>query len=54
MMGEAREQAIDRMAAQAEQLGANAVTDMRFTTAYVMGGAAEVLAFGNAVVTKPE
>lgn len=53
MMAEAREQALDRMAAEAEQLGANAVTDMRFTTAYVMGGAAEVLAFGNAVVTEP-
>jgi uncharacterized protein YbjQ (UPF0145 family) len=34
---------------QAEELGADAVTDLRFTTSVVMGGAAEMLAFGNAV-----
>ncbi len=50
MMGEAREQALDRMAKEAEVLGANAITDLRFTTSYVMSGAAEVLVFGNAVV----
>ena len=50
MMGEAREQALDRMAKEAEVLGANAITDLRFTTSYVMAGAAEVLVFGNAVV----
>ncbi len=50
MMGEAREQALDRMAKEAEVLGANAITDLRFTTSYMMAGAAEVLVFGNAVV----
>ena len=50
MMGEAREQALDRMAKEAEVLGANAITDLRFTTSYMMSGAAEVLVFGNAVV----
>ncbi len=50
MMGEAREQALDRMVKEAEVLGANAITDLRFTTSYVMSGAAEVLVFGNAVV----
>ena len=50
MMGEAREQALDRMVKEAEVLGANAITDLRFTTSYVMAGAAEVLVFGNAVV----
>ncbi len=50
MMGEAREQALDRMTKEAEILGANAITDLRFTTSYVMAGAAEVLVFGNAVV----
>lgn len=49
MMGQAREQALARMTADAEQLGADAVTDLRFTTSMVMGGAAEMLAFGNAV-----
>jgi uncharacterized protein YbjQ (UPF0145 family) len=49
MMGEAREQALARMMDQAEELGADAVTDVRFTTSVVMGGAAEMLAFGNAV-----
>ncbi len=49
MMGEAREQAIARMIDEAQSLGADAVTDVRFTTSVVMGGAAEMLAFGNAV-----
>ena len=49
MMGQAREQALARMTSQAEELGADAVTDLRFTTSVVMGGAAEMLAFGNAV-----
>ncbi len=49
MMGEAREQAVARMIEDAKSLGADAVTDVRFTTSVVMGGAAEMLAFGNAV-----
>lgn len=51
MMAEAREQAVDRMIVNARELGANAVTDVRFSTAYVMGAASEVLVYGNAVVT---
>ncbi len=54
MMGEAREQAIDRMLANAAELGANAVTDVRFSTSFIMGAASEILAFGNAVVIEPE
>ena len=54
MMAEAREQATDRMVAEASRLGANAVTDVRFMTSYIMGAASEILAFGNAVVTEPE
>jgi uncharacterized protein YbjQ (UPF0145 family) len=50
LLGEAREQALDRMAEQAVDLGANAVISMRFTTSMVMGGAAELLAYGTAVV----
>ncbi len=49
MMAEAREQALGRMVAEAESLGADAVTDIRFSTAYLMGSAAEILVFGNAV-----
>jgi uncharacterized protein YbjQ (UPF0145 family) len=50
MMGESREQALARMVEQASELGADAITDVRFTTSVVMGGAAEMLAFGNAVL----
>ena len=53
MMGESREQAIDRMVAQAKQRGANAVVDVRFSTSYVMGGAAEILVYGSAVKVEP-
>lgn len=49
MMAESREQAIDRMVKQARVLGADAIVGMRFTTAAVMQGAAEILAFGTAV-----
>ena len=49
MIAESREQALDRMVAEASELGANAVTDVRFGTSYIMGGAAEILAYGNAV-----
>ncbi len=50
LMAEAREQALDRMVAEAQQLGANAVVSLRFTTSVIMGGAAELLAYGTAVV----
>lgn len=49
LMGEAREQAIDRMVAQAAARGANAVVDVRFSTSYIMGSASEILAYGEAV-----
>jgi uncharacterized protein YbjQ (UPF0145 family) len=50
LLAESREQAIDRMADQAVSLGANAVLGLRFTTSVVMGGAAELLAYGTAVI----
>jgi uncharacterized protein YbjQ (UPF0145 family) len=50
LLAESREQAIDRMVANAEALGANAILGMRFTTSEIMGGAAELLAYGTAVV----
>ncbi len=55
MMGESREQALDRMRAEALMRGANAVVGVRFTTAMIMQGTAEILAYGTAVVaTKME
>jgi uncharacterized protein YbjQ (UPF0145 family) len=50
MMAESREQAIDRMVADAKSTGANAVLDVRFSTSYIMGMAAEILVYGTAVV----
>jgi len=50
MMSEAREQALQRMIEDAENQGANAVVNMRFTTSMVMQNAAEVLAYGTGVV----
>ena len=50
MMAESREQALDRMSQEAQKLGANAVICLRFSTSYVMSGAAEILAYGTAVV----
>lgn len=49
LMAEAREQALDRMIAQARELNADAIVGVRFTTSMVMAGAAEILAFGTAV-----
>jgi len=49
MLDQARDQAIARMVAQAEGLGANAVLGVRFTTSQTMQGAAEILAYGTAV-----
>jgi len=54
LLAESREQALDRMADQAVSLGADAVVGMRFTTSMVMGGAAELLAYGTAVVLEEE
>ena len=54
LMGESRDQALDRMSANAKELGANAVIDMRFMTSYIMGAASEILAYGNAVYVEPE
>jgi len=50
MMAEAREEAIQRMAEDAEKEGANAIVSMRFTTSMIMQNAAEVLAYGTGVV----
>ena len=49
LMAEAREQALDRMLADAQRLEADAVVTMRVTTSMIMGGSAELLAYGTAV-----
>jgi len=54
MLAEAREQALDRMVEEAEELGANAVIGTRFMTSMLMQGAAELLAYGTAVVVEDE
>jgi len=54
MMAESREQAIDRMVQEAEELGANAVICTRFATSMLMQGASELLAYGTAVVVEDE
>jgi uncharacterized protein YbjQ (UPF0145 family) len=50
LLTESRNEAIGRMVAQAQQLGANGVVNVRFTTASVAAGAAEMYAYGTAVV----
>jgi uncharacterized protein YbjQ (UPF0145 family) len=52
LLAESREQSIDRMIAVAEQLGANAIVDVRFSTSYIMANAAEILVYGTAVVVE--
>ncbi len=49
LMGEVREQSIDRMVAEAKRMGANAIVGTRLTTSMVMAGAAELVAYGTAV-----
>ncbi len=50
LMTEARREALERMIEQARQLNANAVVNVRFTTTNVASGAAELYAYGTAVV----
>ena len=52
LLEEARTIATERMEAEAERLGADAVVNVRYTTSEVMNGAAEVLAYGTAVRDK--
>ena len=49
LLAAAREQALDRMIADAREKGADAVIGVRITTSMIMGGASEVLAYGTAV-----
>ena len=50
LLQEAREEAVGRMVQQAEAIGANAVVNVRFSTSSVTAGAAELFAYGTALV----
>ncbi len=54
MMAQTREQALDRLAEDAESLGANAIVGLRFTTTSMMQSAAEFLVYGTAVYREDE
>lgn len=50
LLQESRDQAVSRMVEQASAVGANAVLNVRFSTSSVAAGAAEIFAYGTAVV----
>ena len=52
LLSEAREEAVSRMLKQAATIGANAVVNVRFSTSSVTAGAAELFAYGTAVVVE--
>lgn len=49
LLTESRSQAVERLVKQAEQLGANAVVNLRFSTSSITAGAAEIFVYGTAV-----
>ena len=52
MLIDARTQAVQRMQNRAEQLGADAIVNVRFATSAIMESAAEVVAYGTAIKFK--
>ena len=52
LLTESREEAVARMVKQAEAIGANAVVNVRFSTSSVAAGAAELFAYGTALVVE--
>jgi uncharacterized protein YbjQ (UPF0145 family) len=53
LLTEARSEAMQRMLEQAQSFGANAVVNVRFSTSAVTSGAAELYAYGTAVIVQP-
>ncbi|PCI37127.1 MAG: hypothetical protein COB53_07460 [Elusimicrobia bacterium] len=49
LLAESRSEATQRMVAQAEEMGANAIVNVRYSTSSVAQGAAEIVAYGTAV-----
>lgn len=54
LLSEAREEAVGRMIEQAQAIGANAVVNVRFSTSSVSAGAAELFAYGTAVLVEAD
>jgi len=54
LLVESRREAMERMIAQAQQLGANGVLNVRFATSSITAGAAELYCYGTAVVLADE
>ena len=54
LLTESRQEAMQRMLAQAHELGANAVVNVRFTTSSITAGASELYAYGTAVAVVPD
>jgi uncharacterized protein YbjQ (UPF0145 family) len=52
MLADARDLAIERMVAEAQRRGADAVVNIRFTTSAIMANASEIMAYGTAVKLK--
>ncbi len=50
LLNESREEAMERMQAQAKSIGANAILNIRFSTSNIAQGASELYAYGTAVV----
>jgi uncharacterized protein YbjQ (UPF0145 family) len=50
LLEESRDEAVDKMVEEARRLGANGIVAVRLSTSQIMGNAAEVLAYGSAVV----
>lgn len=54
ILAEVREEALDRMVEEAEELGANAILAVRFSTSEIAAAAAEMVVYGTAVVVEDE
>lgn len=54
LLVESRRESLSRMLAQAEELGANAVINVRFATSSITSGAAELYVYGTAVILEDE
>ncbi|MBO1255294.1 YbjQ family protein [Alteromonas sp. 5E99-2] len=52
LLSESREQAMERMKAQAAELGANGIVNVRFSTSSVSAGASEIYIYGTAVTVE--
>ena len=53
LLEESRQEAMQRMIAKAEQLGANAIVGIRFSTSNIAQGASELFVYGTAVIVQP-